>query len=515
MNRYWLLILLILAFPINDVMAYEIGTIEFTEWYYLLDDSPKVKVTDNDLNVNSTIFETITINIRSGIDAGGTDLILNETGIDTGIFEGNFTLTTTQESKDSRLRVDENDTITAEYEDNTLPPPYYLDDERDITTTSFVSGVEPIIITMITDKPSYFEGEVILITGEVSEILDDTITLIIKNQNNNLVAIQQLSINSDKKFSGSLVVGGLISGNKSYTITAQYENEINSISITFDVLKSPITIQTDNTQYYQTENIFINGTMIDINWNNSTAITYDVYHDSQLINSGDGGILNNNGTFNFTIDALQLNNDGEIQVAVNIQNYSSSIFFDYYNIPNKTSDANYDRLMIHGTILNDHDNSMNYHNQTQSQLLDRVLFLEETVIEILAILNAPPIPSDAPEIILLTADDPDDLDTVYSIDDTITILFDSCTNQPGGNGPQTRVEVNDLFTFSESLGQAYNGKWESCDSFVITIKGINNAGVTIGTTTVTPAGTVPIYPADNTPDPSIVTSPILDGNWGE
>jgi len=51
--------------------------------------------------------------------------------------------TTTDESSGHRLRVSEGDTITAEYEDNTLPDPYTTADELDITGTTLIGTLVP------------------------------------------------------------------------------------------------------------------------------------------------------------------------------------------------------------------------------------------------------------------------------------------------------------------------------------------------------------------------------------
>ena len=121
----------------------------------------------------------------------------------------------------------------------------------------------------------------------------------------------------------------------------------------------------------------------------------------------------------------------------------------------------------------------------------------------------------SPTITSLIADDSDDLDNVYSVDDTIVIQFDSDTNQPGGTGPQTKTAVDDLFTFTEPLGQTYRGQWTTPDTFTITIKNTNNAGPPlIGSTTVTPSGITPILSFDETSFASYTTSPVLSGDFG-
>ena len=47
------------------------------------------------------------------------------------------------ESAGHRLRVAEGDTVTAEYEDNTLPDPYTRADQLDITSTTLIGTIVP------------------------------------------------------------------------------------------------------------------------------------------------------------------------------------------------------------------------------------------------------------------------------------------------------------------------------------------------------------------------------------
>ncbi len=120
-----------------------------------------------------------------------------------------------------------------------------------------------------------------------------------------------------------------------------------------------------------------------------------------------------------------------------------------------------------------------------------------------------------PTITSLLADDPDDLDDIYSREDTITITFDSDTNEPGESKVQRKPAIDDMFTFSENLGRAYSGKWIAPDTFIITIHSDNNAGPpVIGGTIVTPTGITPILSADETSVPSSALSPVLSGDFG-
>jgi len=82
-------------------------------------------------------------------------------------------------------------------------------------------------------------------------------------------------------------------------------------------------------------------------------------------------------------------------------------------------------------------------------------------------------------------------------------------------GIQTKAAVDNLYSFTDSLGEAYTGQWMTPVTFVITITDITGATPpTIDTTTVTPDGTTPILSADETSIQSFATSPVLSGDFG-
>ena len=122
-----------------------------------------------------------------------------------------------------------------------------------------------------------------------------------------------------------------------------------------------------------------------------------------------------------------------------------------------------------------------------------------------------------PEIDLFQADDPDDLNSIYSNDDTLKIRFDKPTAQPGGTGVQLKTAIDNLFTFSVSLGSDYEGQWTSASCFQITLVNIvAEGGVTVGQTTVTPAGITAITDLTVPPSPpASETSPLLSGHFGD
>ena len=96
-------------------------------------------------------------------------------------------------------------------------------------------GQSSIVVT--TDKASYSEGETILVTGEVSQLLGGyAIGLTVIAPNGNIVSIDQLTVGADKKFSTSVAAGGsLMKIEGIYKVTVQYgDNKNNSATTSFE-----------------------------------------------------------------------------------------------------------------------------------------------------------------------------------------------------------------------------------------------------------------------------------------
>jgi len=127
----------------SALIRWNIGEVQWLEASYPASGTGVVRVIDPDMNLDPEAVDNFDADVWSDSDAGGIDLTVTETNEATGIFEGTVFFTTTNESSGHRLRVAEGDTVTAEYEDNTLPDPYTTADELDITATSLIGTVVP------------------------------------------------------------------------------------------------------------------------------------------------------------------------------------------------------------------------------------------------------------------------------------------------------------------------------------------------------------------------------------
>ena len=127
----------------SALIRWNIGEVQWLEASYPASGTGVVRVIDPDMNLDPEAVDNFDVDVWSDSDAGGIDLTVTETNEATGIFEGTVFFTVTDESSGHRLRVAEGDTVTAEYEDNTLPDPYTTADELDITATSLIGTVVP------------------------------------------------------------------------------------------------------------------------------------------------------------------------------------------------------------------------------------------------------------------------------------------------------------------------------------------------------------------------------------
>jgi FtsP/CotA-like multicopper oxidase with cupredoxin domain len=121
----------------------QIGQVQWLEANYPATGLGVVRVTDLDLNLDPNVVENKVVKVWSDSDNVGITLNVIETGVATATFEGTVSFITTGQSSGNTLRVAEGDTITANYEDSTLPNPYATSDKLDIAGTSIIGTIAP------------------------------------------------------------------------------------------------------------------------------------------------------------------------------------------------------------------------------------------------------------------------------------------------------------------------------------------------------------------------------------
>jgi predicted secreted protein with PEFG-CTERM motif len=126
-------------------------------------------------------------------------------------------------------------------------------------TPTFGDIQSSIVIT--TDKASYSEGEIILVTGEVQSLYGVPVSIIVKAPNGNLVSIAQIDVGADKKFSTEITAGGaLMKVEGTYTITVQYGNVNRTAETSFE-FTGVMEDQTSGDQITEQESIVTDTTI--------------------------------------------------------------------------------------------------------------------------------------------------------------------------------------------------------------------------------------------------------------
>ncbi len=127
----------------SALIRWNIGEVSWLQASYPVNGQGVLQIVDPDMNLNPKAIDKFDTNVWSDSDSGGIKLTMTETGQDTGIFQGTVYFTTNFQSSGNRLHVSQGDTVTGEYDDLTLPPPYTTADDLRMTATTFIGTVVP------------------------------------------------------------------------------------------------------------------------------------------------------------------------------------------------------------------------------------------------------------------------------------------------------------------------------------------------------------------------------------
>ncbi|MGY5144519.1 MAG: hypothetical protein ACW9XH_08570 [Candidatus Nitrosopumilus sp. bin_32a] len=126
-------------------VTWNVGTINFTEDLFYLENSAVIRVIDVDMNLNPEALDQLPIQIFSDSDVAGIDVNAVETSESSGSFIATISLSQNSPSSGNRLYSLPGDEIFAKYTDYTLPKPYSKSDNLAIDTIARVeSSIPPI-----------------------------------------------------------------------------------------------------------------------------------------------------------------------------------------------------------------------------------------------------------------------------------------------------------------------------------------------------------------------------------
>jgi len=121
------------------------------------------------------------------------------------------------------------------------------------------------IIDVSTDKPNYSDGDIMIISGEIKNMVPgDQLSILIQSPNGNLVALDQLTVSSDNQFSTEIKLGGkLMKTEGTYTIKVQYREQSATTSFDFGGMVSSSTNELDVVEDTVIEDTVIEDTVVE------------------------------------------------------------------------------------------------------------------------------------------------------------------------------------------------------------------------------------------------------------
>jgi len=138
-------------------VSWNLGTINFAEDLFFLENSALVRVVDLDMNLNPEALDNLTIQLYSDSDVAGIEVNAVETSESSGAFTATISLSQNSPSSGNRLYSIPGDAIFAKYDDYTLPKPYTKSDNLEIQTVARVDSSTPPM-ERIENSPITFSG---------------------------------------------------------------------------------------------------------------------------------------------------------------------------------------------------------------------------------------------------------------------------------------------------------------------------------------------------------------------
>jgi hypothetical protein len=162
-------------------ISWNIGDIRFMKSNYAIGETALIQVVDLDMNLNPEAIDQFEIDVSSDSDIAGIQVSVIETSVDSGVFGAAISFTQSQTSSGNRLFANPGDTLYVKYEDYTLPSPYSISDNLEISSQAkFDSNIPPM--ERITIKNNFISDS----TGKeiLSPQTDDQLQIVGEVQNN-------------------------------------------------------------------------------------------------------------------------------------------------------------------------------------------------------------------------------------------------------------------------------------------------------------------------------------------
>ena len=204
-------------------VSWNIGEIRFMKSDYSIGETAIIRVVDLDMNLNPEAVDQFEVEVSSDSDIAGILVNVIETSEDSGMFVASISFTQRQSSSGNRLFAIPDDSISVKYDDYTLPAPYSISDNLEISSKSkFVSNIPPTDrITIKNNVLSDSSGELIL-----SPKTNDQLQIVGAVHNNQEYEQDFVFIIQIKEKDGSIVslswIGGQLTPNQDLEVSQSW-----------------------------------------------------------------------------------------------------------------------------------------------------------------------------------------------------------------------------------------------------------------------------------------------------
>jgi hypothetical protein len=142
----------------SALIRWHIGEITWLQSNYPANSQGVLQITDPDMSITPDAINKFDTGVWSDSDSGGTKITMTETDKNSGIFQGTVYFSTNFPSSGNRLHVANSDTITGEYTDTTLPPPYSPSDQVRLLATTTIGTELPPLYRIPTNNPRILDS---------------------------------------------------------------------------------------------------------------------------------------------------------------------------------------------------------------------------------------------------------------------------------------------------------------------------------------------------------------------
>lgn len=190
-------------------VSWNIGNIQFMKSDYSIGETAIIRVVDLDMNLNPEAIDQFEVKVSSDSDSAGILVNVLETAEDSGLFEATISFSQNQASSGNRLFAKPGDILYAKYDDYTLPSPYSVSDNLEISSQAkFISNIPP------TERITIRDGSIRNSLGELvlSPKTSEQVQIVGTVQNNQEYDQEFVFIIQIKEEEGSVVTLSWIQG---------------------------------------------------------------------------------------------------------------------------------------------------------------------------------------------------------------------------------------------------------------------------------------------------------------